>query len=77
MKNITQSDRRAFLKRMTKLGMLSFLTSTPWIATREKGVGTDPKKLLEVRPYIQNLTLEGITVMWTTTRNTFSWVEYG
>lgn len=77
MKDFTQQNRREFLDKMTKLGMLSFLPVSPFLSKNEKATTTKSSQLLEVGPYIQNLTSEGITVMWTTTRNTFSWVEYG
>lgn len=77
MKNNTRQDRRDFLDKVTKLGMLSVLPVSPLIATKERKTDAKSKELLEVGPYLQSLSAEGVTVMWTTTRNSFSWVEYG
>ena len=77
MKDFTPQNRREFLDKVTKLGMLSILPVSPFLSQKEKSITTKSSELLEVGPYLQNLTSDGITVMWTTTRNTFAWVEYG
>ena len=37
----------------------------------------DPNFLFRTRPYLQNPTSEGMTIMWETYIPTYSWVEYG
>ena len=37
----------------------------------------DPSELFRTRPYLQNPTDNGITVMWETTIPAYSWVEFG
>lgn len=45
--------------------------------TVELRMAVDADKLFATKPYLQNPTNNGITVMWGTTTPTHSWVEYG
>lgn len=40
-------------------------------------VAMDPQDLFRTKPYLQNPTNGGMTIMWETTIPTYSWVEYG
>lgn len=66
------NDRRAFLEKMSKLGVLSLLP-----ATASHAANADEKNFFVAGPYIQNLSATEVTLMWITHKNSFSWVEYG
>ena len=40
-------------------------------------MATDADKIFLTKPYLQNPTDNGMTIMWETTLPTYSWVEYG
>lgn len=51
---------------------------TPIEVTNDVGKQGQPaEKIFRMKPYLQNPTGNGITVMWQTTVPTYSWVEYG
>jgi hypothetical protein len=66
------ADRRAFLEKIAALGTLSLLP-----ATAMAGVPAAESLEFVVEPYLQNLSSREVTIMWITSRNCFSWVEYG
>ncbi len=66
------NDRRAFLEKMSKLGVLSILP-----AAASQAAAVDEKNHFVAGPYLQNLSATEITVIWITHKNSFSWVEYG
>ena len=56
----------------------AFSAQTSVEATSELKKQPQPaEKIFRMKPYLQNPTGNGITIMWQTTVPTYSWVEYG
>ncbi|WP_025764572.1 metallophosphoesterase family protein [Dyadobacter tibetensis] len=68
-----KTSRRAFLDKIAGIGVISMV---PALAHSQENNPTDTLKMLS-QPYLQNLSSNGVTIMWTTSANCFSWVEYG
>src|SRR5690554_834320 len=72
---ITKSSRRAFLENFSKIGALTLLPTGAVLAMNEDG--TSEANSVIVGPYLQNISPTEATIMWVTSKNSFSWVEYG
>lgn len=66
------SDRRSFLEKMSQIGALSILPGASASAANE-----EEKNHFMAGPYLQNMGSDEVTIMWVTSKNCFSWVEYG
>lgn len=83
MEENKKSNRRAFVKNVTKLGALTtatgFLPTSGLLAQN----GSHPSKFITSRhafltlPYLQNLTSNSVDIMFITNNNAYSWVEFG
>ncbi len=74
------SDRRAFLQKMSQAGALSLLPVTGTLAGAASAAAApaaDEKNQFIAGPYLQRIGPDEATVMWITSKNCFSWVEYG
>ncbi|WP_461074461.1 purple acid phosphatase family protein [Spirosoma flavus] len=71
------SDRRSFLEKMSQLGALSLLPASATLAEPASSALADEKNHFVVGPYLQNIGINEVTIMWITHKNCFSWVEYG
>src|SRR5690606_15710069 len=71
---ITKSSRRAFLEKFSKIGALTLLPTSAALAADEEA---NEANAVVVGPYLQNIRPDEATIMWVTSKNSFSWVEYG
>lgn len=71
---IIMKNRRAFLEKMSALGILSIMPVLSKANTVE--VDIESNRFL-TDPYLQNIQTDAVTVTWVTNKNCFSWVEYG
>ena len=65
-------NRRAFLERMAGMGALSLLPAAGALASPSVEIHG-----FVVESYLQNMNSREVTIQWITSRNCFSWVEYG
>src|SRR5680860_749565 len=73
--NITKSSRRAFLENFSKIGALTLLPASAVSAMPMKEA--PEANSVVVGPYLQNILPTEATIMWITSKNSISWVEYG
>ena len=67
-------NRRTFLEKATQLSALSTL---PLTAFGTIGQPADGNNTFVTGPYLQNVGPTEATIMWVTSKNSLSWVEYG
>ncbi|QKJ31091.1 metallophosphoesterase [Mucilaginibacter mali] len=73
--NISTGNRRNFLKTGLTIGGISLLN--PVIATASPTVADDKALEIAAGPYLQTDFNNEMSVLWITTKNCNSWVEYG
>ncbi|TLU99483.1 purple acid phosphatase family protein [Dyadobacter luticola] len=71
------SDRRSFLEKMSRIGALSLMPATAAQAAENVAPRAEEANHFVVGPYLQNMQPDEVTIMWITSKNCFSWVEYG
>ncbi|MCE7042564.1 metallophosphoesterase [Dyadobacter sp. CY312] len=71
------SDRRSFLEKMSQIGALSLLPVAPVLANSTDTLPIEENNHFVADPYLQNPGNDEITIVFITSKNSFSWVEYG
>ncbi|EOR93490.1 putative purple acid phosphatase [Arcticibacter svalbardensis MN12-7] len=74
--NLDHLKRRTFIEHVSKAGLFMFLPFSTTPQNEPKGASESTKgNSFLVEPYLQNMTSDGITIMWINTNSSVNWVE--
>ena len=71
------NSRRAFLEKISALGALSILPFSGQASAAAAPEEAEAENQFSSGPYLQHVMPDEATIMWTASKNSFSWVEYG